>query len=564
MRDLMTHIFRLSKYTGPLERRRAASAYVVSTLLLAALVLGAISALLRALGGQLAVAELPGLVLVGGLGLGVALAAIFFTRRRQQTIGALILVGAWFVMIAGLLLMNQIALQVAFAAMLVGISLATLLIGHWTILYAGVFTALVLFARIWFDPALTPAEGRDLLAINLALLVVLCGVNYALAQSLHSAARQITAAKEQRNMRLAGASAALARRLLIARMDLNTLLEETVRLVRDTFDDANEVQLFLVDMDRKSATLVASTNQSGGPPVGHQVGVGSLNVIGRVTVSGQQVIVRDTPEEQSFRRSAFLEGTRAELVLPLRVGNETIGALDLQSKNIEAFQPEDIETCETLANQIAVAIDNARLFADAQARLAENQRLYEQASASLREIERLNQQLTGGAWAEYLRGLPQTPAYTVDPSTGRVEDAAERTATMSEAIRRAQVITRSNPTNKVVCFPISVRGQVIGAMEFELSPDQYLGPDHLVILRQVVERLGLAAENIRLLDEAQRIAQREAMVNEITARMQAATNVESVIAAATQSLADAFEAPRVAIRLGVPASGKNGDKAAGG
>jgi GAF domain-containing protein len=365
-------------------------------------------------------------------------------------------------------------------------------------------------------------------------------------------------------MRLAGASAALARRLLIARMDLNTLLEETVRLVRDTFDDANDVQLFLVDMDRKSATLVASTNQSGDPAIGQQVGVGSLNVIGRVTVSGQQVIVRDTPEEQSFRRSAFLEGTRAELVLPLRVGNETIGALDLQSKNIEAFQPEDIETCETLANQIAVAIDNARLFADAQARLAENQRLYEQASASLREIERLNQQLTGGAWAEYLRGLPQTPAYTVDPSTGRVEDAAERTATMSEAIRRSQVITRTNPTNKVVSFPISVRGQVIGAMEFELSPDQYLGPDHLVILRQVVERLGLAAENIRLLDEAQRIAQREAMVNEITARMQAATNVESVIAAATQSLADAFEAPRVAIRLGVPVTGKNGDKAAGG
>ena len=564
MRELISQVFRLSIYASPLERRRAASTYIVSALLFGGALVGALSVLSQAVNGVLASADVPSILLSGILLLGVPLAAMFFTRRRQQAIGALALVLAWFALVAGMVLLGNITLQVAFAGMLVGISLATLLVGHWTILYAGVFTALVLFAGVWFDPAISPVEGRNLLLINLPLLLVLCVVNYALAQSLHSAARQITAAKEHRNMRLAGASAALARRLLIARMDLNTLLEETVRLVRDTFDDANDVQLFLVDMDRKSATLVASTNQSGDPAIGQQVGVGSLNVIGRVTVSGQQVIVRDTPEEQSFRRSAFLEGTRAELVLPLRVGNETIGALDLQSKNIEAFQPEDIETCETLANQIAVAIDNARLFADAQARLAENQRLYEQASASLREIERLNQQLTGGAWAEYLRGLPQTPAYTVDPSTGRVEDAAERTATMSEAIRRSQVITRANPTNKVVSFPISVRGQVIGAMEFELSPDQYLGPDHLVILRQVVERLGLAAENIRLLDEAQRIAQREAMVNEITARMQAATNFESVIAAATQSLADAFEAPRVAIRLGVPVTGKNGDKAAGG
>jgi uncharacterized protein YigA (DUF484 family) len=89
-------------------------------------------------------------------------------------------------------------------------------------------------------------------------------------------------------------------------------------------------------------------------------------------------------------------------------------------------------------------------------------------------------------------------------------------------------------------------------MEFELALEQNIGAEQLAVLQQVVERLGLAAENIRLLDEAQRMAQREAMVNEITARMQAVTSVEAVVAAATQSLADAFQAPRVAIRLGMP------------
>ncbi len=102
----------------------------------------------------------------------------------------------------------------------------------------------------------------------------------------------------------------------------------------------------------------------------------------------------------------------------------------------------------------------------------------------------------------------------------------------------------------MVALPISVRGQVIGAMEFEIMADQDISPEQMSILQQVVERLGLAAENARLLEVAQRVAQREALVNEISIRLQAATGIDAVVAAATQSLADAFQSPRVAIRLG--------------
>src|SRR5439155_11111844 len=116
----------------------------------------------------------------------------------------------------------------------------------------------------------------------------------------------------------------------------------------------------------------------------------------------------------------------------------------------------------------AIAVDNTRLYVEAQERSTENQRLYEQPRANLREIERLNQQLIGGAWAEYLRGAPVTPAYTVDFITGQTEDSAEWTQTLAEASRRNQVIVRQNADTKTVALPISVRGQVIGAMEFEI------------------------------------------------------------------------------------------------
>jgi GAF domain-containing protein len=175
----------------------------------------------------------------------------------------------------------------------------------------------------------------------------------------------------------------------------------------------------------------------------------------------------------------------------------------------------------------------------------------------LREIERLNQQLIGGAWAEYLRGMPAAPAYTLDLTTGRIEDNADWTATLAEASRRNQVVTRQVAKGRVLALPISVRGQVIGAMEFEIGPDQEIVPEQMSVLQQIVERLGLAVENARLLEEAQRIAQREALVSEISMRLQAATGVEAVVAAATQSLADAFQSPHVAIRLSALAGDAN-------
>lgn len=548
MRELVSRLFPLNAYTDPLQRRRALGTYLVAALILAGVALGALNGLLALLQGG-SVTGLPLALLQGGVLVGAALGGMLLTRRRQQTFGALTIVTAWFVVFFILTLVNQITPIAGYAGVLVGVSLGTLLVGEGIVAYmvgiAGIF--------VLFGASINPANARELLIVGLSLLVVHASVNYTLAQSFRTIARQVASDVETRGLRLAGVSGALAQRLLAARLDLNALLAETVRLVHDTFPGADEVQLYLVDRERKNATLVATTAPHA-VALGQQVGVGSLNVIGRVTIGGQTVLVRDSGEEQPYRLSAFLEGTRAELVIPLHVGNETIGALDVQSRRIDAFTPEDTEALETLANLIAVAIDNARLFEEAQAKLAENQRLYEQTSASLREIERLNQQLTGGAWSEYLRGLNRLPAYTIDPGTGRIEDAAEWTSTLSEASRRNQTIMRTGTQTRTIALPIAVRGEVIGAMEFEIAPDQVIGQEQMAILQQVVERLGLAAENMRLLDEAQRIAQREAMVNEITARMQAATNVEAVVAAATQSLSDAFQASRVAIRLGTPGS----------
>jgi GAF domain-containing protein len=559
MYQQLLRFFPLTAYSEPLDRRRAAGTYIISAVTFFGVLLGALSLALQLLSGG----DLPDLLLIlrGALLAGVALAAYVLTRRAQQTTAALLVLLAWITLLFLLAFSDEISAEIGFGGMLVSISLGALLIGEQTVLYTLIAT--VLYTLFELNTALrdAPESPPALIVIGLPLLIVHAGVNYTMARNLRLVARQITASIEERSVRLARASADLVQRVLGVRLALEIVLQETVRLVQENFSDCHEVQLFLVDKERRNVTLVATTHEPNRANVGsQQIGIGSLSVIGRVTISGQSILAREEGEVQPYRRSAFLSGTRVQLAIPLRVGGEIIGAIDLQSRNPSAFPPEDIEALETLANQIAVAVDNARLFAEMQDKLTENRRLYEQTSAQLREIERLNRQLTGGAWTDYLSGMSLPPAYTIDLVNGRVEDAAEQTPTLAEAARRNQAVMRTLPNQRILALPITVRGQVIGAMEFELAPDQHVNNEQLVVLQQVIERLGLAIENLRLLEEAQRMAQREGMVNEITARMQAATSVEAVVAAATQSLADAFQAPRVAVRLGLPNQTSNGSQ----
>ncbi len=105
---------------------------------------------------------------------------------------------------------------------------------------------------------------------------------------------------------------------------------------------------------------------------------------------------------------------------------------------------------------------------------------------------------------------------------------------------------------RLISIPLKIRGQVIGAMEFELGDDTNIDPNNLNLIQEVSERFGLAAENTRLVEESQRIAQREALINEIGTRLQATNNIESTLTEAVRSLSGVLGANRVSIKLREP------------
>lgn len=144
---------------------------------------------------------------------------------------------------------------------------------------------------------------------------------------------------------------------------IQELLDKCVDLIRTHFG-FYYAAIFLVDKAGKSAILRAATGEGGKKllEAGHKLDVGSQSMVGWVTANNAARIALDVGEEAIRFDNPMLPKTRSEIALPLRVRGEVIGALDAQSTSVNAFSDEDIQTIQLMADQVAIAIDNAKLF----------------------------------------------------------------------------------------------------------------------------------------------------------------------------------------------------------
>jgi len=389
--------------------------------------------------------------------------------------------------------------------------------------------------------------------ISLGLTLIGVGLTlYFFLGIVREQTREAAGDVEKARQKLAETSTEITSRVL-RRADLTDTLNTAVEEIRASYPLAYHVQIFLIDDARQNARLAASTGDVGQVLLarGHQLAVGSMSVIGRVTSRGEVVVARSGSTDSVHKRNEFLPETVVEAALPLRSGDRVIGALDLQSKVPDAFFESDIPIFQALADNIAVAIDNARLLENAEARVRENQALNEQLRQNLVDIQRLNLQLTERSWRDYLVKV-ERQNLSVDLNNDQIMDLTQVTPTLNEAIQTNRVVQHIIGGASLVAIPIAVRGLVIGAFEFELDGEQALDTEDLEMMQTVSERLGLALESSRLFEENRRTAQREAVVNEIGSRITASNSVNSVLNEAARSIQNTLGANRVAIRLGTP------------
>lgn len=159
--------------------------------------------------------------------------------------------------------------------------------------------------------------------------------------------------------------------------NLQELLHRTVSLIVERFG-YYDASIFIVDETRSYALLAESSHETTdlNQPREFRLPVGGQSFIGWVTANNQPRVSSDVMEDSLYLKDELLPETRSEAVVPIAVGNYVLGAMDIQSKEPDAFGQEDLTVLQTLSNQIATAIQNARLLEVTQVNLEEASLLY--------------------------------------------------------------------------------------------------------------------------------------------------------------------------------------------
>jgi len=304
---------------------------------------------------------------------------------------------------------------------------------------------------------------------------------------------------------------------------LDELLPEITRNISTAFGFYH-VGIFLVDVNREYAVLKAANSQGGQRMLArnHRLKIGQVGIVGFVTQTGESRIALDVGDDAFFFTNPDLPETHSELALPLRVGEKIIGALDVQSQEIAAFTSQDIDNLGLLADQISVAIENARLFDELHISLLESQTTYSQSAlASWREINRLSS--TSGF--RYFNGA-------------------------IEPLRNETKKVETNIQDGSLSIPINFRGQQLGALNIR-QPGRTLSWSAAEIrpYQSIVERLSFALENARLYIDAQKRAAKEQIIGEIGAKISGSINLDNILQIVVEELGRTIPGSEVSIQL---------------
>ncbi|MBZ0303297.1 MAG: GAF domain-containing protein [Anaerolineae bacterium] len=318
--------------------------------------------------------------------------------------------------------------------------------------------------------------------------------------------------------------------------DVQQLMDQVVNLIIERFPNIYHAQVFLLDRDERYAVLRASTGDAGRELLarGHRLAVSSISVVGRATATGEMIIARNTDTSRVHQRNELLPETLAELAIPLRVGNRIIGALDVQSRQSDTFDPEQQDVLQTMADQVAVAIENARLYAES--------------LRQLEELERNQRVSTLQAWHEYMNSV-RRPHLESAAGVVRSQKSEHDTIRQAALSRSEVVVGEVSPHHTVpVAVPIRLRGQLLGVVEWEV-PEAEFDQNKLQLAQDLTDRLAVNLENARLFQESQRAIRREQVVNEISTQLTAQNDIDQILQTAVREVGRALRAPQVSIHL---------------
>lgn len=317
---------------------------------------------------------------------------------------------------------------------------------------------------------------------------------------------------------------------------LDDLLPLITRVISQQFN-VYHTGVFLLDNNREFAVLRAANSEGGRRMLErkHSLPVGQAGIVGFVAATGQPRIALDVGADSVYFDNPDLSDTRSEIALPLRYAGLVIGVLDVQSTEQNAFQPDDVDVLTTLADQVAVAINNAQTIEEAQKSLAEAQSAVGKIAQEAWQVLRPAQLGMGYAYSET----------GIKPLQHPIENAQ-----INEAVSKGKTVLTTSPGNRSrLAVPVRLRGQVIGVMQLSTRGEQALTEDEAEIAEAVAERLSLAIETAILLQSTQHRADLEKVTANITSKVSSSTRFETILQTAARELSRALGGSDVIVQI---------------
>jgi GAF domain-containing protein len=307
----------------------------------------------------------------------------------------------------------------------------------------------------------------------------------------------------------------------------------------------------LVDAAREWAVLRAGTGEAGRAMLarGHRIKIGE-GMVGWSIAHAQARVALEAGRDAVRLATAELPDTRSEAALPLRSRGQVLGALTVQSTQAGAFDQDTIIALQTMADQVAVALDNARLFTESQAALEAERRVYGDVGRH--------------AWDKLLRARTDWGYRYAHNSIAPAE--GDWRAVMRQAARTGQTVQRSPRGGRTpepsaegngageptLAIPLKLRGQVVGVLGFRWGESgERWTTEAVTLLETLAEQLSVALESARLYQDTQRRAEYERLSGEVTARMRETMDVDAVLQTAVHEMRQVLGLAEVEVRLGI-------------
>jgi GAF domain-containing protein len=352
----------------------------------------------------------------------------------------------------------------------------------------------------------------------------------------------------QRNERRAKQFEAIAQvaRAITSNQNLDELLPLLVHVTSEKFGFYH-AGIFLLDANREFAELRAA-NSDGGKRMmqrKHKLGIGQTGIVGYVAATGNPRIALDVGADAAFFNNPDLPDTHSEMALPLRVSGNLIGVLDVQSTESNAFNEEDIEILSTLADQVAIAIQNSRS--------------YETTQKFLEEAQRTSGSYLQDSW-RVLRSQNEVVGYSISGSNLKpLGNNMETTSLSKVAERGASVVEHGEHANLAV--PIWLAGNIVGVVNVQLPETHEWEADEIDIAEAVADRLSLALESATLLEATQKRAEIERLTADITGKIGSTTQFDSIIRTAAEELSRVLGGSDVLVQIQTTTDSKETERA---